>query len=142
MLTSSSQIFQENKREADNTSFWIGYADLMTALTLLFLILMSISIVSIAFKPENEAEARRQEINHFLTLIETAATDQKLTIKIDKHAYTLSFDDKVNFPHDKYTLQPKTAQHLQRFVKLLLNVYANYQGKQWLEKTSARLPRK
>ena len=66
-----------NRSEAEKP-FWISYADLMTALMVLFLVAMSVAMMTVTYNVEDverqkrELEERNVQLSKALTQIETA----------------------------------------------------------------------
>lgn len=120
--------------ESNSDPFWISYADLMTALSLLFLVVMSIAIVKITAQDIEDAKARREQIQVFLKTIENRAAEKKLDIDVDAMNHTIGFGSKSQFAHDSYELTADTVNQLQPFVGLLLKTIREFEDKSWLKR--------
>lgn len=141
--------------ETGTDPFWISYADLMTALVMLFLVVMSISMIAVAARSAEEKRLlqvekklldmekkdresvkriRDEEVSGFLLQLEERAKQGGLDIDIDFVNQTISFGEKVRFAHDSTYLSEKARESLRDFVPLLLEVRNNEFGKRWLKR--------
>lgn len=114
--------------------FWISYADLMTALAMLFLVVMSISMVAIASRPMVEKKERENAIQAILSRLELRAKKKNLELEINRSTYTIHFGDKAIFALNSFQLSDAAQKALQAFVPLLLELEPREKGKNWLKR--------
>ena len=119
---------------AAESPFWISYADLMTALVMLFLVVMSISMVAIASRQYVEKKMRETDITEVLDTLDKTAQDQGLDVDINRNAYTISFGQQARFPLNSYRLTAEAQSKLQAFVPILLAAQASEKGGKWLKR--------
>ena len=120
--------------EDGGNPFWISYADLMTALAMLFLVVMSISMVAIASRPMVEKKERETAIQEILNRLELRAQEEKIGLQINRSNYTISFGDKVSFAFNSYQLSTTAQEALQALVPLLLQLEPEVQVINWLKR--------
>lgn len=135
MLGARIVIHRGQAGEAERP-FWISFADLMTALMVLFLLVMSVALLAVT-KTISEAEQQRTErdsdIEELLTELERAAT-QFPGIKVDKIRNAIDFGDRARFDTASSRLTPEQATLLRAFVPKVLAVARADQGKRWLKR--------
>lgn len=129
-----ARIIRPIRREEGQNPFWISYADLMTALVMLFLVVMSISMVAIASRDLVKKKAREGDIHSLFELIESKAEGEGLAVKVNRAARTISFGKKARFAHDSFQLSAEARESLQTFVPLLLDVQKGEPGRRWLKR--------
>ncbi|MBF0358226.1 MAG: OmpA family protein [Magnetococcales bacterium] len=122
------------KTETTENPFWISYADLMTALVILFLVIMSISIVAISSRPIVEKKERDTEINAIFDQLEKMATAKNLGLNINRINHTITFGKNAQFSIDSYQLSPEAQAKLRAFVPIMLKVKHSAEGKRWLKR--------
>jgi outer membrane protein OmpA-like peptidoglycan-associated protein len=122
------------KTETTENPFWISYADLMTALVILFLVVMSISIVAISARPIVEKKERETEIQAILTHLKIQAKAKKLELNINRTDHTISFGNKARFSSDSYQLTSQAQDKLRAFVPIMLEAKNTKEGKRWLKR--------
>lgn len=111
------------KDEAEKP-FWISYADLMTALMVLFLVVMSVALLAVT-KTVSEIEVRetrhRADIDAMLDRFENVANEPRFHgITIDRSRYVVDFGARAQFPFAKSSLTPEQERLLRAFVPAVL----------------------
>lgn len=109
------------KDEAEKP-FWISFADLMSALMVMFLLVMSVALLSVT-KTVNEREVKeeqhRLDIALILTRFEEAAAKFP-GIKVDKSRQVIDFGQRAQFDYNRYTLTVDQERLLREFVPEIL----------------------
>ncbi|MBF0194696.1 MAG: OmpA family protein [Magnetococcales bacterium] len=121
------------KIETTENPFWISYADLMTALVILFLVIMSISIVAISSRPIVEKQERDSDISAVFDNLERLADEKKLELKINRINHTISFGKKARFGSESFQLSTEAQAQLRAFVPIMLEVKRTIHGERWLK---------
>lgn len=129
--------------------FWISYSDLMTALMVLFLVVMSISLLIVTRELMNQKEtykkiidaetARRKERNDaikgmMLSLEEVVHKHFSGEIRISNDRHSIDFGELAHFVRKDYRLPPDGARLLRSFLPYLLSVADSKDGKKWLRR--------
>ena len=122
------------KTEIAENPFWISYADLMTALVILFLVVMSISIVAISTRPIVEKKERDSEILAIFDHLEQLAQSKALELEINRDNHTIGFGSNARFALESYQLTPTAQESLRAFVPLVLDVKNTPEGERWLKR--------
>ena len=133
-----ARVVQRAQKQIEDggNPFWISYADLMTALAMLFLVVMSISIVAIASRPLVEKKERDTAIQAILDRLEHRAKEKNLSLEINHATHTISFGDKASFAFNSYQLSMAAQESLRGFVPLLLELEPESleKEKNWLKR--------
>src|SRR5215213_2836925 len=123
-------------REEAEKPFWISFADLMSALTVLFLLVMSVALLAVT-KNVTEAEKRTAEresqIGVVVNRIEQAASKYP-GITVDKSRNVIDFGDRARFDTGSSKLSKEQADYLRTFVPEVLAVARDDVGRQWLKR--------
>ena len=116
--------------------FWISYADLMTAMMVLFLVVMVASLASVTQRIR-EVEAgekqRGQDITRICQSLEIQARKKSNIIKVDCRDNRISCGEAGRFGHNQYFLDPQGQQALQDVVPLILDVADSPEGQRWMK---------
>lgn len=138
MISKYLILGNRNKDEGEKP-FWISFADLMTALMVMFLLVMSVALLAVT----NEVSAvdqkkaqREQEIDKILEKIEKAA-EQYPGISIDKNRNVIDFGDRARFDTGSSRLSSDQAQYLSQFVSEVLSVSRDELGQKWIKRIVA-----
>ena len=134
MLETPIIIKRGAKSEAEKP-FWISYADLMTALMVLFLVVMSVALLAVTktvSEIERQRTQREQDIAKLLDEVQAAA-DRYPGVKVDKDRNVIDFGDKAHFELGKFSLNADQARLLRAFVPEVLAIARDDLGQKWLK---------
>ncbi len=123
-------------REEGERPFWISFADLMTALMVLFLLVMSVALLAVTktITERERLETERQTaIERLLGRIETAARREK-GIHVDRDRAVIDFGDRARFDTSSNTLSPDQERLLRAFVPQVLSIARDESGRRWLKR--------
>jgi len=154
MLGNQIVVKRGSKGEAEKP-FWISYADLMTALMVLFLVAMSVAMLAVT-KSIKQVEQKNDQLQRLQKTPEELEIEQKKTerdrdidrlldkvaraagryegIKVDKGRYIIDFGDRAHFDKGKHTLTSEQARLLRAFVPEILAVARDELGRKWLKR--------
>lgn len=135
ILAKVGKAARKNRDEAEKP-FWISYADLMTALMVLFLVVMSVALLAITktvTDQERQRKAYDQAIEEFLDRMEevTARFDG---VRVDRNRRVVDFGDRARFDTNVYMLRAEQAELLRAFIPELLEVASSDIGKRILKR--------
>lgn len=115
----------ERKTEEDRNHYWMSYSDLMSALLLVFALLLMTNI----FGNQMEMEAKDQMIEEVLgvktRLIEElhrAFNDSNLEMEIDPQTGAIRFSSGVFFDYDSAAVSKEGRENLELFIPQYINV--------------------
>ncbi len=100
--------------------FWISYADLMTALMVLFLVAMSVSLFSITQKIISGPEEYRKKVD--ACMAEVGSMTQKDFPGVEVRGNSISFGTLALFATDKNNLAPFAEATLRAYVPKVLDL--------------------
>lgn len=123
-------------REEGERPFWISFADLMTALMVLFLLVMSVALLAVTktITERERLETERQTaIERLLGRIDTAARREK-GIHVDRGRAVIDFGDRARFDTSSNTLSPDQERLLRAFVPQVLSLARDEGGRRWLKR--------
>lgn len=127
-------------KEEGEKPFWISYADLMSAMMVLFLVVMVVSIVMlvIAVKPKptdgpSPAALRIKAINELCEDLQKKAYSLNQSIQVGCSDHRIEFGEAGRFPHNSYSLNLEGRKALQEVVPLILQAADSENGKNWFK---------
>lgn len=133
-----SAKFNTRRRSDDppEKPFWISFSDLMTALMVMFLLVMSVALLAVT-KTVSEAETarqqREQDISQLLKRIEQATQDFP-GITVDRNRNVIDFGDRARFPTASHKLTPDQERLLREFVPEILEIARDKLAARWLKR--------
>lgn len=135
MLSGRIVIKRNGKDEAEKP-FWISFADLMSALMVLFLLVMSVALLAVT-KTVTEAEraklAREQDITALLEKL-SQATAKYPGVSVDRDRHVIDFGDRARFETASHKLSADQARLLRAFVPEILKIARDELGQKWLKR--------
>lgn len=125
----------KNAKDEAEKPFWISYADLMTALMVLFLVAMSVALLAVTKKVDESERRKNQRDSEIRQLLEQVkqAADEFPGMYVDMQRRSIYFGPQAHFEHDKYLVSGETAAQLRAFVRKLLNIARQPLGQKWLK---------
>jgi outer membrane protein OmpA-like peptidoglycan-associated protein len=126
---------RRGKDEAEKP-FWISYADLMTALMVLFLVVMAVALLAvtrtISEREQREAEYKADVTNCMALAVEAAR--RHAGVRVDLRRNVIDFGDRARFAFNSSLLSPEQEGVLRRFVPELLAMADNATCKRVLKR--------
>ncbi|CAN5713627.1 OmpA family protein [soil metagenome] len=117
-MIGSRPAARRRPRDEAERPFWISFADLMTALMVLFLVVMGVALLAVTknvTERERQEEQHRQEIEAVLDRFSQAASRYD-GVEIDLQRRVIDFGDRARFPFGRSTLTVEQETLLRRFV--------------------------
>lgn len=142
---------RKTHRDDAEKPFWISFADLMTALMVLFLVTVGVALLDITQKASDaerekreaqqeqqkwieEAQQKQQkrieEIDQILAQIKESAKDYP---GIEVRGYSVEFGDRVRYRTRGHMLSSKQARLLRSFVPKILDAVRTPLGQKWFK---------
>lgn len=124
-----------NRDEAEKP-FWISFADLMTALMVLFLVVMGVALLAVTknvTEMEKKQEQHRKNIEKIMERFEKAAKRHE-GIKVDKQRQVIDFGQRAQFAFGNWRLNSQQEEVLRQFVPEILTLANDDLGKSVLKR--------
>jgi len=138
-MTGKIFILGRRSKEEGEKPFWISFADLMTALMVMFLLVMSVALLAVTneiSEADRNKAIREQEIDMLLAKIEKAAENHP-GISVDKNRAVIDFGERARFETGSSQLSSVQAQYLSQFVSEMLVIAHDELGSKWLKRIVA-----
>ena len=128
--------YSRKSRDRDEAEkpFWISFADLMSALMVLFLVVMTVSMLAIT-KKITAAEKLEKERQDAITQILKKVSDISPDVTVDKKDFRIKFlNEHSGFEKSKWQLTNSDTDFLRNYVSNLLKVTSDDVSKKWLKR--------
>jgi len=135
-MVGTKVILKRGGRDEAEKPFWISFADLMTALMVLFLVVMGVALLAVTknvTEREKKEEQHRRDIELILDRFEQAAKRYQ-GIKVDRARSVIDFGDRARFALGKFNLTPDQEAVLRQFVPEILLLANDDLGKRVLKR--------
>ena len=128
---------RSRSRDEAEKPFWISYADLMTALMVLFLVVMAVALLAVTktvSERQRLEDQQREDIQKLLDRFEEVAHQDRFKgITIDRNRNVVDFGARAQFPFAKSTLTSDQQRLLRAFVPAILDKANDELGKRVLK---------
>jgi len=127
-------ILKKGSKDEAEKPFWISYADLMTSLMVLFLVVMSVTLLAVTKKLDestNPGKERDEDIKTCLSHVKETEGDG---IIVDEANHLINFGTQALFKFRDYSIPPDTATRLRAFTRRLLDKAHEPECKKWLKR--------
>lgn len=116
--------------------FWISFADLMTALMMLFLLVMSVALLTLTRASTNAQTQKAQRAQGVETVMEQLAEAARSVpgVRVDRAQHIIDFGDRARFDTGSHVLGPDSARLLRTFVPQLIEAADTEQGARWIKR--------
>lgn len=116
--------------------FWISFADLMTALMTLFLVVMAVSLMVVTKKINEATQAEKERSSEILDICTSIKDDPTLknqVITVDCKENRINFGEAGRFGHNDYRLNSEGVKALSALVPVVLDAANSENGKKWFK---------
>ena len=129
-------ILRRTQKQEGESPFWISFSDLMSALMVLFLLVMAVTLISVT-KDVTTAEQRKiqreQEIKDLMETIRRNSSDFP-EVKVDESTYRIDLGDVVRFDSGRSNIGEVGSRFLRSYVPVLLKAQASDLGQKWIRR--------
>jgi len=129
-------VLRRGARHEAEGPFWISFSDLMSALMVLFLVVMAVTLVSVtrdvgtAEQPKIQRSRDIRELMSRLRETTRAFPD----VKVDESTYRIDLGDVVRFDRNRAELSLAGARLLRAYVPTLLDAQRSELGQRWIRR--------
>lgn len=129
-------VLHRGQKQEGESPFWISFSDLMSALMVLFLLVMAVTLISVT-KDVTSAEQRQIQREREIKELMSTIRDQSRAfpeVKVDESTYRIDLGDIVRFESGQSDIQQGSARFLRRYVPVLLQAQAGELGQKWIRR--------
>ena len=126
-------ILKWGSRDQAEKPFWISFSDLMSALMVLFLVVMSVALLAVTrtvSETERLKAEREHEIELLLQRVQNAAQEFG---GLNVEGQSVDFGDRARFDFGSYDLTTAQSTLLRAFVPKVLEIARDPLGRKWLK---------
>lgn len=125
-----SIVIKRGSKDEGERPFWISFADMMTAMMVLFLLVMSVALLSVT----SPSKQHDEKIQKLCDSIKVAARNDKQGVDVNCETHVINFGAQAQFDSDQYDLKPNQEQLMRRFVPKVLAIANTKSGQELLKR--------
>ncbi|MCG2593012.1 OmpA family protein [Ramlibacter sp. XY19] len=129
-------VLKRPPKPEGESPFWISFSDLMSALMVLFLVVMAVTLISVTkdvTTTEQRKIQREKDIKELMSTIREVSREFP-EIKVNESTYRIDLGEIVRFDRGRSDIQPAGAAFLRRYVPVLLKAQNSDLGRQWIRR--------
>jgi len=113
--------------------FWISFSDLMSALMVLFLVVMAVTLVAVTQSIDAATRATIERAAAISKVMSMIANDPKSRgVGVDQQNYRIDLGKEVRFDSGSYTISVPAGQFLRSYIPVLLKAKDTPEGQRWM----------
>lgn len=129
-------VLKRPPKPEGESPFWISFSDLMSALMVLFLVVMAVTLISVT---KNVTTTEQRKIQREKDIKELMSTIREVSrefpeIKVNESTYRIDLGEIVRFDSGRSDIPPSGAAFLRRYVPVLLKAQNSDLGRQWIRR--------
>ncbi|MEI8362670.1 MAG: flagellar motor protein MotB [Betaproteobacteria bacterium] len=125
---------RKRARDEAEKPFWISFADLMTALMVLFLVAVTVALFAVTQKPDEVAKQKAQREREIQKLLNEIADAAKEYPGIIVSGHSIDFGSRANFEKNKSELSAEQSAMLRAFIPKILSKVRDPLGDKWIKR--------
>jgi outer membrane protein OmpA-like peptidoglycan-associated protein len=129
-------VVRRSQKLEGESPFWISFSDLMSALMILFLLVMAVTLISVT-KDVTTAEQRKiQREKDIQELMATIRENSRIfpDVKVDESTYRIDLGNVVKFDSGKSNIGEEQSRFLRSYIPVLLKAQASELGQKWIRR--------
>lgn len=126
-------VLKRGGKHEGESPFWISFSDLMSALMVLFLVVMAVTLVAVTESIDAVTRAsmeRKAAISKVMHLI--AAESRSTGVGVDQQNFRIDLGKEVRFDSGSYTISAPAGEFLRNYIPVLLRAKDTPEGKLWM----------
>jgi outer membrane protein OmpA-like peptidoglycan-associated protein len=135
-MFNSRAVMPRRVRTDAEAPFWISFADLMTALMVLFLVVMGVALLAVTKTVTERDQAQQQHRDDVARVVQRFADAARRYdgIRVDSQRHVIDFGDRARFAFGSSALAPQQQQVLRQFVPEMLALANDELGRRVLKR--------
>lgn len=126
-------LLKKPGRHDGESPFWISFSDLMSALMVLFLVVMAVTLVSVTQSIDAATRATIERSAAISKLMAMLARESKNSgVGVDQQNFRIDLGKEVRFDSGSFTISAPAAQFLRSYVPVLLKAKDTAEGRRWM----------
>lgn len=126
-------VLKRGARHEGESPFWISFSDLMSALMVLFLVVMAVTLISVTQSIDAATRATIERSAAISRLMQMIAQDPKsVGVGVDQQNFRIDLGKEVRFESGSYTISSTAGQFLRSYIPVLLRAKDTEEGRRWM----------
>lgn len=128
-------ILNKGSKHEGESPFWISFSDLMSALMVLFLVVMAVTLIAVTKNltaMESLKIQREKDISSIMQKIRKESV--AMNVNVNSTTYRIDMGEKVKFDSGAFSIKSDDARFLRSYIPILLNAVSTIEGERWVRR--------
>lgn len=128
-------VFKRGAKPEGESPFWISFSDLMSALMVLFLVVMAVTLVAVTDSLDKVTKTQIERNNAIKKVMSMIADDPASSgVLVDRQNYRIDLGKQVRFESNSFVISTTASDFLRHYVPVLLRAKGTEEGKKWMRR--------
>lgn len=128
-------VFKRGGKLEGESPFWISFSDLMSALMVLFLVVMAVTLVAVTDSLDKVTKTQIERNNAIKKVMSMIAEDPSSSgVLVDRQNYRIDLGKQVRFESNSFVISASASEFLRHYVPVLLRAKATDEGQKWMRR--------
>jgi len=128
-------VFKRGAKPEGESPFWISFSDLMSALMVLFLVVMAVTLVAVTDSLDKVTKTQIERNNAIKKVMSMIADDPASSgVLVDRQNYRIDLGKQVRFESNSFVISASASDFLRHYVPVLLRAKGTEEGKKWMRR--------
>ena len=128
-------VLKRGAKPEGESPFWISFSDLMSALMVLFLVVMAVTLVAVTDSLDAATKTQIRRNNAIKKVMSLIAEDPSSSgVLVDQQNYRIDLGKQVRFESNSFVISASASQFLRHYVPVLLRAKETEEGREWMRR--------
>lgn len=128
-------VFKRGAKPEGESPFWISFSDLMSALMVLFLVVMAVTLVAVTDSLDKVTKTQIERNNAIKKVMSMIADDPASSgVLVDRQNYRIDLGKQVRFESNSFVISVSASDFLRHYVPVLLRAKGTEEGQKWMRR--------
>lgn len=128
-------VFKRGAKPEGESPFWISFSDLMSALMVLFLVVMAVTLVAVTDSLDKVTKTQIERNNAIKKVMSMIADDPASSgVLVDRQNYRIDLGKQVRFESNSFVISASASDFLRHYVPVLLRAKGTAEGQKWMRR--------
>jgi outer membrane protein OmpA-like peptidoglycan-associated protein len=128
-------VLKRGAKHEGESPFWISFSDLMSALMVLFLVVMAVTLVAVTQNLDAVTKTQVERSNAIRKLMSMIAEESsKKGVEVNRENFRVDLGKEVRFDSNSFIISAEAGQFLRSYVPVLLRAKDTPEGEKWMRR--------
>lgn len=128
-------VLKRGAKPEGESPFWISFSDLMSALMVLFLVVMAVTLVAVTDSLDKVTKTQIERNNAIKKVMSMIADDPASSgVLVDRQNYRIDLGKQVRFESNSFVISVSASDFLRHYVPVLLRAKGTEEGQKWMRR--------